>query len=86
MVLVGPGLPQPDRDNRLQRDYFQRHHGDGFRYASLYPAMQRVNQSLGRVVRGTTDCGAALLIDGRYAQPAYRDLLSPHWQYRVLRD
>lgn len=86
VVLVGPGLPQPDRDNRLQRDYFQRHHGDGFRYASLYPAMQRVNQSLGRVVRGTTDCGAALLIDGRYAWPEYRSLLSAHWQYRVLQD
>ncbi|MFN2327850.1 MAG: ATP-dependent DNA helicase [Chromatocurvus sp.] len=86
VVLVGPGLPQPDRDNRLQRDYFQRHHGDGFRYASLYPAMQRVNQSLGRVVRGDTDCGAALLIDGRYAQPEYRALLSGHWEYRVLGD
>jgi len=86
VVLVGPGLPQPDRDNRLQRDYFQRQHGDGFRYASLYPAMQRVNQSLGRVVRGDTDCGAALLIDGRYALPEYRALLSGHWEYRVLGD
>lgn len=86
VVLVGPGLPQPDRDNRLQQDYFQRLHGNGFRYASLYPAMQRVNQSLGRVVRGDTDCGAALLIDGRYTQPEYRALLSGHWEYRVLGD
>lgn len=85
VVLVGPGLPQPDRDNRLQQDYFQRRHGNGFRYASLYPAMQRVNQSLGRVVRSDTDQGAALLIDARYAQPEYRALLSSHWEYRVLR-
>ena len=86
VVLVGPGLPQQDQDNRLQQDYFQRQHGNGFRYASLYPAMQRVNQCLGRVVRGASDSGAALLIDDRYAQADYRALLSPHWQYRVLRD
>jgi len=86
VVLVGPGLPQPDCDNRLQQDYFQRLYREGFRYASLYPAMQRVNQSLGRVVRGDDDSGSALLIDERYAQSGYRDLLAPHWTYRVLGD
>jgi DNA excision repair protein ERCC-2 len=84
VVLVGPGLPQPDRDNRRQQAWFESRYGQGFRFASLYPAMQRVNQSLGRVIRGDRDQGGALLIDPRFASPAYRSLLPAHWEYRVV--
>jgi Rad3-related DNA helicase len=33
------------------------------------------------VIRRETDTGAALLIDPRYAEPAYRGLLPPWWRY-----
>jgi DNA excision repair protein ERCC-2 len=81
VVIVGPGLPQLDRDTRLQQAWYAERGRDGFAYACLYPALQRVNQALGRVVRSAEDRGAALLVDPRFLQPAYRDLLAGHWDY-----
>jgi DNA excision repair protein ERCC-2 len=83
VVIVGAGLPQLGRETRLQRDWYAGRGVDGFAFACLYPALQRVNQALGRVVRGPGDRGAALLIDPRYREPAYRGLLAPQWCYRA---
>ena len=44
--------------------------------------MQKVDQALGRVVRRMEDRGSALLIDPRYHQAQYRDLLPPWWDYQ----
>ena len=65
------------------RDYFQEKAGRGYEYAYLYPGMQRVSQALGRVIRRENDRGSALLIDRRYAEPAYRALLPSWWNYRA---
>ncbi len=81
VVVVGVGLPQFNRDSERLRAWHQQQHGDGFAYAYLYPGMQKVDQALGRVVRRDDDKGHALLIDARYAQPQYRNLLPPWWTY-----
>ncbi|MEZ5501778.1 MAG: ATP-dependent DNA helicase [Halioglobus sp.] len=81
VVVVGIGMPQVNRDTRqLQAWYQQRYHA-GFEYAFLYPGMQKVDQALGRVVRRLEDSGSALLIDPRYRQRQYRELLPPWWDY-----
>jgi DNA excision repair protein ERCC-2 len=82
VVIVGVGMPQYNRDNEQLRHYFQQSAGSGFEYAYLYPGMQKVDQALGRVVRRDGDRGRALLIDRRYAEPRYRELLPPWWSYR----
>ena len=46
------------------------------------PEIIAVDQALGRVVRSTQDKGNALLIDTRYRQTQYRQLLPPWWTYR----
>lgn len=81
VVIVGVGLPQFNRDTEQLRDWFQQQHGAGFEYAYLYPGMQKVDQALGRVIRGSEDRGRALLIDSRYGERQYRDLLPPWWRY-----
>ena len=81
VVVVGVGLPQVNRDRELLRQWYQQQRGSGFEYAYLYPGMQKVAQALGRVVRSSSDRGAALLLDRRYAQRDYRELLPPWWQY-----
>ncbi|WP_187275828.1 ATP-dependent DNA helicase [Parahaliea aestuarii] len=81
VVIVGVGMPGLDDDTRLRQHLFQQRFGDGFAYAFQYPGMQRVAQALGRVVRGAGDCGRALLIDTRYREPRYRELLPPWWDY-----
>jgi DNA excision repair protein ERCC-2 len=82
VVIVGVGLPQFNRDTEQLRAWFQQQHGAGFEYAYLYPGMQKVDQALGRVIRGSEDRGRALLIDSRYGERQYRDLLPPWWNYK----
>jgi DNA excision repair protein ERCC-2 len=84
VIVVGVGLPQVNPYTEMLRDYYQEHHGSGFDFAYLYPAMQKVDQALGRVVRRFEDRGRALLIDSRYGWTQYRDLLPPWWAYRPL--
>ncbi len=81
VVIVGVGLPQFNRDTQNRREYYQSNHGQGFEYTYLYPGMQKVSQALGRVIRGPEDVGRALLIDSRYRDRAYRELLPAWWHY-----
>jgi len=81
VVIVGVGLPQVNRQTEQLREHFQAVYSRGFEFAYLYPGLQKVNQAMGRVVRGTTDRGHALLIDNRYGQRDYRSLLAPWWHY-----
>lgn len=82
VAVVGVGMPQVNRDTRELQGWYQRETGAGFEYTFLYPGMQKVDQALGRVIRSPDDRGNALLIDNRYAQPQYRELLPPWWHYR----
>ena len=86
VVVVGVGLPQINKDTEQLQGYFEHRYGQGFRYACLYPGMQKVDQALGRVIRRGADTGRALLVDSRYAQREYRDLLPPWWTYEVYAD
>jgi len=81
VVIVGVGMPQVGREREMLRQWYQQAYGQGFDYAYLYPAMQKVDQALGRVVRSDEDHGRALLVDVRYGHSAYRELLPPWWTY-----
>jgi DNA excision repair protein ERCC-2 len=83
VAVVGVGLPQINKDTEQLQGYFEARYGQGFRYACLYPGMQKVDQALGRVIRRGTDRGRALLVDTRYAQREYKDLLPLWWTYQV---
>lgn len=83
VIIVGVGLPQVNLFQETLRDYYDRTLGDGFRYAYMIPGMQKVAQAVGRVIRTETDRGAALLLDDRYQQPAYRRLCPAHWDIRT---
>jgi DNA excision repair protein ERCC-2 len=82
VVVVGIGMPQVNRDTRQLQTWYQAHYKAGFEYTFLYPGMQKVDQALGRVIRRLEDRGSALLIDPRYRQRQYRELLPPWWEYQ----
>ena len=82
VIVVGVGMPQVDRESRLLQAYNEQRYGAGFDFSFRYPGLQKVNQALGRVVRTDRDRGRALLIDRRYAETGYRELLAPWWDYR----
>ncbi len=81
VVVVGVGLPQFGHEREQLRAWYEARGEDGFDFAYRYPGMQKVAQALGRVVRSSSDRGRALLIDPRYRQRGYRDLLPPWWRY-----
>jgi len=77
--IVGVGLPELSLENELQRAHFDEKHGAGFQYAYLYPGMNRVIQSAGRIIRSEKDMGFIILIGKRYASPEYYSLLPRDW-------
>jgi len=78
-IVVGPGLPQVGFERTLMQRYFDAKTGRGFAYAMLYPGMQRVVQSAGRVHRAPDDRGVIVLLDRRFARRPYVDCLPRHW-------
>lgn len=79
-IIVGPSLPAPSFERVLMRQYFdERTEGHGFAHAMLYPAMQRVVQAAGRVLRTPEDRGVIALLDHRFAEPGYVECLPREW-------
>lgn len=52
---------------------------DGFSYAYLYPGMNKVLQSAGRVIRTDDDQGVIMLLDERFMQRQYQYLFPREW-------
>jgi DNA excision repair protein ERCC-2 len=78
-IIVGPGLPRYDVEQELIRAYYDEHYDNGFAYAYLYPGMNRVVQSAGRVIRSETDVGMIALVGKRFTYRNYTDCFPSHW-------
>ena len=53
-------------------------------YAYTYPAMQRVVQAAGRVIRTLTDTGSVILMDQRFTRPALLQLMPAWWSIEMI--
>ncbi len=80
VVIVGVGLPGICIERDLIRDHYERKIRNGFEFAYQYPGINRVLQAAGRVIRSETDQGVLLLIDHRYRETRYRNLLPAAWK------
>ncbi len=78
-VIIGTGLPQVCNDREILKHYFDSRYMQGFDYAYLYPGMNKVLQSAGRVIRTETDKGLILLLDERFARRQYKDVFPREW-------
>jgi DNA excision repair protein ERCC-2 len=79
VIVVSPALPQVGFERELMRQYYDNRYGKGFEFAYIYPGMNRVVQSVGRLIRTETDRGVAVLVCQRFRQPAYTALFPPDW-------
>ncbi|MFT4820708.1 MAG: DNA excision repair protein ERCC-2 [Candidatus Pseudothioglobus sp.] len=88
VIIAGVGLPQIGVERDLIKTYFEQPEqaGQGFEFAYQYPAMSRVLQTAGRVIRGEQDRGIICLIDNRFNEARYRRLMPPHWQVQAARN
>lgn len=78
-AIVGTGLPQVCNDREIVKNYFDARKMPGFDYAYMYPGINKVLQSAGRVIRTETDRGVILLLDERFSQRQYRDSFPREW-------
>jgi len=81
IAVVGIGLPPPSLERNAIEAHFGESHGRMLAYEQ--PALSRVVQSAGRLIRRESDCGVVCLIDPRFVAPAYRDYLPSEW--RIVR-
>ncbi len=73
------GLPQFDPVNEAIRVRLEQRFGNGYDFTYVYPGLQKVVQAAGRVIRSEQDTGCVVLLDARYRQRRYRDLLPSWW-------
>jgi DNA excision repair protein ERCC-2 len=85
-VIVGVGLPGMTIERDLIKAYFDGKNRNGFEFAYQYPGINRVLQAAGRVIRTEQDQGVILLIDRRYGEKSYRDLLPDSWELTRIDD
>lgn len=83
-VIAGTGLPQVCTEREILKQYFNAADMDGFDYAYLYPGMNKVLQSAGRVIRTESDRSVILLLDDRFRAMRYREVFPREWQQYQL--
>ena len=80
-MVVGPALPEV---NAVQQARMQAHpsmnRDAAFQEVYIVPAMRRIHQALGRLVRAPGQQARILLHGKRYAEAAYRSQLAPEYQ------
>ncbi len=77
-IIVGTGLAKLNIRTNIIADYFSETREMGFEYAYLYPAMNKVLQAIGRVIRTEDDRGVCVLIDDRFATRDWAKLFPDH--------
>lgn len=76
VVIIGLPLAPPDLEVQATIGYMDaKFPGRGRKYGYVYPAMNKALQAMGRGIRGPDDKCAVLLLDQRYMEPQYRELL-----------
>lgn len=85
VVCVGVGLPPPSLTRRALERHFDAAGADGRAVAYHQPAMVKVLQMAGRLLRGPDDRGVLCLVDPRFREPAYRRFFPDHWAPQVIK-
>ncbi|MCQ2070045.1 MAG: ATP-dependent DNA helicase [archaeon] len=71
-VIVGIPYPPPSIENKSMSDLFNVRYGPGmgWKYTSEVPAVRKMRQAIGRLIRTETDRGMAVILDNRAARNA----------------
>jgi len=79
VIVFSPALPQMTYERELIREYYELKRGDGFNYAYLYPGINKVIQSVGRLIRSQQDKGIIVLAGERFADEEINQLFPNYW-------
>ena len=81
VIVVSPGIPP----RSIERDRISGLSDQGYEIAYRRPAMTRVVQAAGRVVRGESDRGIVVLIDPRFTRSDFARYFPSHWQPEIIK-
>ena len=84
VIAVGVGLPPPDLTRNRQRRFFDLKSGNGQQVSFWLPAMTRIVQAAGRLLRSPEQRGVICLIDPRIGNAEYRAFFPAHWRPRTV--
>lgn len=84
VVLIGMGTPYMSHENELIKTFYDNRQKSGYTYAYVYPAINKIVQAVGRLIRTETDRGVVLFLDDRYLYSRYKSLLPSHWHIKKL--
>ncbi|MGD9489496.1 MAG: helicase C-terminal domain-containing protein [Calditrichaceae bacterium] len=79
VIIVSPGLPKVSYERELLREYYEEKQNQGMEYAFIYPGMNKVIQSVGRLIRSATDKGIIVLVGERFTDDLYNAILPDYW-------
>ncbi|MGM9873589.1 MAG: ATP-dependent DNA helicase [Bacilli bacterium] len=83
-IIIGIGLSKTNFESDCIKECFNQQEKDGYLYAYLYPAMNKILQAIGRVIRSESDFGAYLFIDNRYSTYTYRNFINNKWSNNII--
>ncbi|MFT7653429.1 MAG: DNA excision repair protein ERCC-2 [Candidatus Azotimanducaceae bacterium] len=86
VVVVGLGLPPPSLERQLTAQYFDHQESDGWgqRIAYTQPALAKIQQAAGRLIRGDEDRGIIFLVDPRFRASEIDAFQPAHWQPKIV--
>lgn len=84
VLAIGAGLPPPTLARASKARYFDAKSGNGTEVAYRQPAMTKVAQVAGRLLRSPGDRGVICLIDPRFGHEAQQRFFPNHWRPRKV--
>jgi DNA excision repair protein ERCC-2 len=79
VIVISPALPLVSFERELLRQYYEEKQNIGMEYAYIFPGMNKVIQSVGRLIRSVTDKGIVVLIGERFANEQFNSILPEYW-------
>jgi len=79
VVVIGLPLSVPDFETKALIRYYDELFSKGWDYGYVFPAMNKVMQNAGRVIRSETDRGATIFLDERYSWHQYSRCFPKEW-------
>lgn len=85
VFIVGVGVSKMNFKNDVIKDYYDETINRGYEFSYMYSGMNKVLQSIGRLIRTEKDKGIILLIDTRYTKADYKGLFPKHLKtYNII--
>lgn len=78
--IISVGMPTVSPERNIMSQYYDQKYHQGFNFSYLYPGINKVLQAAGRLIRSENDQGYILLIDSRYKDKQYLQLLPEEWE------